>query len=207
MKRQLPLIIIFVCGIFMVFQYFIPHENSEFIYEFAALDWPPIIGVFALTLGIISLVRVSAAKISKRDEDWQYSIVTLIGLAMMIIAGLPWFGGQTSPAVKWQFDFIMRPIIATIFSLLSFFIASAAYRAFRARSVLASILLISAVIVMIRFMPLGPFTDIVSRTADWVLNVPNLAAKRAIIIGVGLGIISTALKVVLGVERSYLGRD
>jgi hypothetical protein len=207
MKRQLPLIIIFVCGIFMVFQYFVPHENSEFLYEFVALDWPPIIGIFALTLGIISLVRVSAAKIRRREPDWQFSIVTLLGLTAMIVAGLPWFGGQTSPAVTWQFNFIMRPITATIFSLLAFFIASAAYRAFRARSVLASILLISAVIVMIRFFPLGPFTDAATWTADWVLNVPNLAAKRAIIIGVGLGIISTALKVVLGVERSYLGRD
>jgi len=207
MKRHLPLIIIFVCGVFMVFQYFVPHENSEFLYEFVALDWPPIIGVFALTLGIISLVRVSLVKIRKRGEDWPFSIVTIAGLTAMLVAGLPWFGGQTSPAVDWQFNYIMRPITATIFSLLSFFIASAAYRAFRARSVLASILLISAVIVMIRFFPLGPFTDPVTRTADWVLNVPNLAAKRAIIIGIGLGIISTALKVVLGVERSYLGRD
>ena len=207
MKRHLPLIIIFVCGIFMVFQYFVPHENSEFLYEFLALDWPPIIGIFALTLGIISLVRVSIAKIRKREPDWPFSIVTLTGLAAMLVAGLPWFGGQTSQAVTWQFNFIMQPITQTIFSLLAFFIASAAYRAFRARSVLASILLISAVIVMIRFFPLGPFTDAATRTADWVLNVPNLAAKRAIIIGVGLGIISTALKVVLGVERSYLGRD
>lgn len=191
----------------MVFQYFVPHESSEFLYEFVALDWPPIIGVFALTLGIISLVRVSAVKIRKREPDWPFSIVTILGLTAMVVAGLPWFGGQTSTGVNWQFNYIMRPITATIFSLLSFFIASAAYRAFRARSVLASILLISAVIVMIRFFPLGPLTGPVTKTADWVLNVPNLAAKRAIIIGVGLGIISTALKVVLGVERSYLGRD
>ncbi len=207
MKRQLPLLIISVCGVFMVFQYFVPHETSEFLYEFIALDWPPIIGIFALTLGIISLVRVSFTKIRKRSPDWQFSIVTLLGLIAMIVAGLPWFGGQKSSAVQWQYQNIMKPITATIFSLLSFFIASAAYRAFRARSVLASILLISAVIVMIRFFPLGPLTGAVTWMADWVLNVPNLAAKRAIIIGIGLGIISTAMKVILGVERSYMGRD
>ncbi|MEW5876220.1 MAG: hypothetical protein AB1752_13705 [Candidatus Zixiibacteriota bacterium] len=207
MKRQLPLAIIFVCGVFMVFQYFVPHESSEFLYEFIALDWPQIIGVFALALGTISLVRVSIAKIQRRDPNWQYAIATLAGLVVMIVAGLPWFGGMNSPAVTWQFTNVMQPITATMFSLLSFFIASAAYRAFRARSVLATILLVSAVIVMIRFFPLGPFTDITARSADWVINVPNLAAKRAIIIGVGLGIISTALKIVLGVERSYLGRD
>jgi hypothetical protein len=125
----------------------------------------------------------------------------------MIFFGLPWFGGQNSPAVTWQFNNIMIPITATMFSLLAFYIASAAYRAFRARSVLATILLVSAVIVMIRFFPLGPFTDAAAWTADWILNVPNLAAKRAIIIGVGLGIVSTALKIILGVERSYLGRE
>jgi hypothetical protein len=120
---------------------------------------------------------------------------------------VPGFGGQTSAAVQWQFDYILRPTEATMFSLLAFFIASAAYRAFRARSMLATILLVSAVIVMIRFFPLGPLSGGVAWFADWILNVPNLAAKRAILIGVGLGIVSTALKIILGVERSYLGRD
>jgi len=207
MKRQFPLLIIFVCGFFMLFQYFVPHEQSEFLYEFIALDWPPIIGVFAMLLGVISLVRVTIIRMKRRSPNWQYGIVTLAGLGSMLFFGLwPGFGGQTSAAVQWEFDFIVRPTEATMFSLLAFFIASAAYRAFRARSLLASILLVSAV-VMIRFMPLGPFSGAVVWLSDWVLNVPNLAAKRAILIGVGLGIVSTALKIILGVERSYLGRD
>jgi hypothetical protein len=207
MKRQLPFVIIFIGGIFMLFQYFIPHEQSEFFYEFVALDWPPIIGVFALTLGIFSLVRVSLNRIRQRTENWQYSLITLAGLAAMLIAGFPGIGNHNAPTVRWQFNNIVLPVSSTMFSILAFFIASAAYRAFRARSALASVLLISAVIVMIRFFPLGPLTDATGMAADWVLNVPNLAAKRAILIGVGLGIVSTALKIVLGIERSYMGRD
>jgi hypothetical protein len=208
MKRQLPLMIIFLCGLFMLFQYFVPHEQSEFLYEFIALDWPPIIGVFAMLLGVISLVRVTVVRIKRRSPNWQYGFITLAGLASMMFFGLmPGFGGQTATAVQWQFDNIVRPTESTMFSLLAFFIASAAYRAFRARSLLASILLVSAVVVMIRFFPLGPLSSGVTWLADWVLNVPNLAAKRAILIGVGLGIVSTALKIILGVERSYLGRD
>lgn len=207
MKRQLPLAIIFLCGAFTLFQYFIPHEQSEYLYEFVALDWPPIIGVFALMLGIFSLIRVSWGKIRRKAENWPYAIVTLVGLAGMIAVGLPGIGDHNAPAVRWQFNYIVYPVSATMFSILSFFIASAAYRAFRARSFLATVLLVSAVIVMIRFFPLGPLTDPVGTTADWVLNVPNLAAKRAIVIGVGLGIVATALKIVLGIERSYMGRD
>ncbi|MBI3872990.1 MAG: hypothetical protein HY304_07955 [candidate division Zixibacteria bacterium] len=207
MKRQLPLILLFLFGAFMVFQYFVPHESSEFFYEFVALDWPPIIGVFALSLGIISLIRMSAKRVRTRTPDWGYSVVTLAGLASMIVAGLPWFGGQESPVYKWEFQYIMQSILPTMFALLSFFIASAAYRAFRARSAVASVLLVSAFIVMIRFFPMGPLSIPAASTASWLLNVPNLAAKRAITIGVGLGIVSTALKVVLGIERSYLGRD
>lgn len=207
MKRQLPLILIFAFGMFMVVQYFIPHEASEFFYEFVALDWPPIVGVFALSLGTISLIRVSIGKIRKREPNWGYTLVTLAGIASMLIAGLPWFGGQQSPMLLWEFNNFMLPVTASMFAILAFFIASAAYRAFRARSALATLLLVSAVIVMVRFFPLGPLTEATGATADWILNVPNLAAKRAILIGVGLGIVSTALKIILGVERSYLGRD
>lgn len=208
MKRQVPLIIIFCCGIFMVVQFFVPHEKSEFFYEFIALDWPPIIGAFAMMLGVISLTRVSITKIRRKSEAWRYSIITLVGLFVMSALGI--IGHHYQPfmtAFDWNFNNVMIPISATMFSLLAFFIASAAYRAFRARSVLATILLVAAIIVMIRFFPLGPLTTIVGKTSDWILNVPNLAAKRAILIGVGLGIVSTAMKVILGIERSYLGKD
>ena len=43
--------------------------------------------------------------------------------------------------------------------------------------------------------------------AVWIMNSPNLAGQRAIMIGISLGVIATSLRLILGVERSYLGGD
>ena len=86
MKRQLPLVLVFIFGVFMIFQYFVPHETSEWVFEFL-LDWVYIIGIFALALGIWSLVRVSWDKIQKRKENWPYAVVTLFGLVAMTFFG------------------------------------------------------------------------------------------------------------------------
>jgi hypothetical protein len=218
MRRQIPLALVFIFGVFMIFQYFVPHESSEWIYEFL-LDWIYIIGIFALALGIWSLIRVSVAKIKARKTDWGYPIITLSGLFLMILFGFTGYRdgslgfyfmtteGLSNPMFRNFFDYIMIPIQSTMFALLAFFIASAAYRAFRARNILASLLLVAALIVMLRFNPyLGPFGTIIADTASWLLNVPNLAAKRAIIIGIGLGMVGTALKIILGIERGYMGK-
>lgn len=213
MKRQIPLLLVLVFGIFMIFQYFVPHESSEWIYEFF-LDWIYIIGIFALALGIWSLIRVSYDKIKYKKPNWQYAVITLAGLFAMILFGFDYgrhffsAEGLSNYMFRAFFDYILIPIQATMFSLLAFFIASAAYRAFRARSLLATLLLVSALIVMLRFNPyFGPIGPYLEKTASWLLNVPNLAAKRAIIIGIGLGMVATALKVILGIERAYLGKD
>jgi len=40
-----------------------------------------------------------------------------------------------------------------------------------------------------------------------ILGVFNTAGQRAIMIGIALGVAATSLKVLLGVDRSYLGSD
>ena len=40
-----------------------------------------------------------------------------------------------------------------------------------------------------------------------ILDVPQKAGNRAIMIGIALGIVSVSLKVLLGIDRSYLGSE
>ena len=270
MKRELPFVLVFIFGMFMLFQYFVPHEKSEWVYEFF-LAWIIIIGIFALALGIWSLFKVSVDKIKMHRPGWGYSYVTLAGLFVMIAFGftkrngdawglyhLWWILGllclgaimqvraETNAGKKkmyflaalvllaatvvigifdkaWSFhfytaeglentlfrdffDYVMIPILSTMFALLAFFIASAAYRAFRARNFMATLLLLAALLVMSRFNPWIPGAEYVAKASTWLMNVPNLAAQRAIVMGIGLGVIATALKVILGIERGYMGK-
>jgi len=206
MRRQLPLALCFIFGLFMAVQYFIPHESVQFWYE-RILLWLQTLLAFAFLLGTISLVRLHFHKIRNRADDRGFSWVVILGLAAMIGFGFihPEHNSPGSP-FDLLFQNIQVPVEATMFSLLAFYIASAAFRAFRARTLEATLLLVAATIVMLGRVPIG---DLISHwipdATDWILNVPNMAAKRGIMIGVGLGMMSTALKIMLGIERAWMG--
>ncbi|PJA26209.1 MAG: hypothetical protein CO189_11955 [candidate division Zixibacteria bacterium CG_4_9_14_3_um_filter_46_8] len=206
MKRQLPIAITFILGFVLTLQYFIPHRSFEIVYEVTNI-WLQIIGFFAMILGILSLVMLHWDKIQYKKTNWGYSIVTLVSLVGITLVGV--IGTEESPAFNWLYNYILAPISATMFALLAFFIASAAYRAFRARTIIATILLLAAIIVMMGRVPIGSIISfgIFPKLSDILLNYPNVAAKRAILMGVGLGAAATGLKVMLGIERSYMGSD
>jgi hypothetical protein len=206
MKREIPLLIVGITGVLMFFQYFIPTDWSRFLFV-SSQDWVIVIGILALPLGIWSLIKANVMKLNVKGERF-YAAVLLLGFLVMLILGLPKRTSlEQGSSFMILFTTILIPIQATIFSLLAFFVASAAYRAFRARSILATILLITAFLVMLRWIPFGFVSSANSSAVAWILSVPNMAAKRAITMGIGLGATATAIKIILGIERTYMGHD
>jgi len=205
-RRQLPLTLCFIAGVFMAAQYFIPHYAVQGLYD-RLLTWLRTLYAFAFLLGTISLVRVHFHKIRNRASDRGYSFVVFVGLALMLGFGF-FHPARNAPGSPFDqmFQNVQVPIEATMFSLLAFYIASAAFRAFRARTLEATMLLVAATIVMLGRVPIGDLIyDGIPKATQWILNVPNLAAKRGIMIGVGLGMMATSLKIMLGIERAWMG--
>ena len=213
LKRTIPLIIAFTMGIMMAGQYYIPSQSSQDLLE-VTTRWDRIIAGFAVFIGAYSLLHLHWSKIKQKVAGWGYSLIVYIGAAGTVAFGLYnggeffWNVKQEGTMFDWIYNYIQVPAGATVFSILAFFIASAAYRTFRARTWESSLLLITAILVMIGRVPIGALiSEQIPAIADWIMAVPNLAAKRGILLGVSLGAIATSLKIIFGIEKAYLGGD
>jgi hypothetical protein len=207
MKRTVPLVLTFIVGMYPIFAFFVPHRVVSGLND--RLDaWLIIVAAFALPLGAVNVFMLNASKITQRKKGWPYSLVILAGLVTMGAIGI---AGAYRPGSMSQFQYlfqnIVSPLQATMFSLLSFYVASAAYRAFRARNVDAAILLVAAIVVMLGRIPFGDMLSKGSMTpiSEWLMTIPNTAAQRGIIIGAALGAASMSIRIILGIERTYLG--
>jgi hypothetical protein len=290
-KRTIPLLIAALVGVLMIATYFIPYTEK---WGADAMDMFIVLASAAMVLGAGNLVLLNLSKISGKHEGWGYAFITLAAFFVTLVIGLAKIGAFPTAAAPgnawsgsvvqdgtpfwWIFMYVITPLTATMFAMLAFYIASAAFRAFRAKNLEATLLLGTAFVVLLgqvyagvwmtSFLPdlesyvtgfpeatrnlvlaIGlqveagvPLSDIVingveyaSMSADqqaiaaqtseyiggwWyqllnglrlenltqvILDVPQKAGNRAIMIGIALGIVSTSLKVILGVDRSYLG--
>ncbi|MEW6752600.1 MAG: hypothetical protein AB1505_16685 [Candidatus Latescibacterota bacterium] len=213
LTRTLPLLVAFAFGALGVAIYYIPHAGAQEVEREMAL-WLRIVSAFAYFLGLASLMRLHWERIRRRDAGWGFSLVVYVGFGAMLFFVLyndglgPLHSQAEGGGYRWLFRSVHVPCAATMFSILAFYVASAAYRTFRARTSEAAILLVAAVIVMLGRVPIGrAISEAIPQVSDWLMEVPNLAAKRGVLLGISLGAIATALRILFGVERSYLGRE
>jgi hypothetical protein len=193
-----------------------------------ATTWLMVIGAFTVGLGVYSLVQVHGRNIIRGRPGWYNSLAFFISLLAMLAFGFWQYSlhlPEPLPAHLtlmqrlgdggWEFLFqgLYAPLSAATFSLLAFYIASAAYRAFRIRTVDAALMMLAAFVVMLGQVPIGrwltnwvPNVPPISllrleNLGEWVMRWWNSPAQRAIALGVAVGALAMSLRIWLSLER------
>lgn len=204
MRREVPIAVTFVAGILFLLDYFvrIPYLSEHVVGHF--LDWAIVVAAFALILGAANLIRIHIQKIIKRKKEWYNSLILLVSMLVMAIIPIIWT--QQNAVYEYLFNHIFVHLNGTMFALLAFYIASAAYRAFRIRTKEATVLLLAAVVVMLGRAPVGAMIwSQFPSYANWLQTVFTAAGMRGIMIGASLGAMVTGLRIIFGIDRSYFG--
>ena len=201
MKRIVLSVIAVAAALIVLLDFFVEHpvvNRAGMILTEGAV----VLAAFAMILGLLNLFAVHTARLRKRETGWAYSAILILTVLMMLIFGL---GGPGSAPVTWIFRYVYSPLQATIFSLLAFFVASAAYRAFRIRNWETALFVIAGLIVLLGQVPVGKLLwQQLPVLKDWILAVPVTAGTRGILLGVALGTVIAGLRFLLFMDRPYL---
>jgi hypothetical protein len=196
-KRSVATAIAISVGLFVLLDFFVQNAFIGTL-KFVFVKWAIIVAAFAMVLGFLNVLIVHLDKILRFKQGWLYSISLVLTMMIVLILGL--IEGPQGPLTNQIFQYVLFPLQATIFSLLAFFVASAAYRTFRLRSWESALLVITGVIVLLGQIPLW---KTLTTFKEWILEVPSMAGARGILLGVALGTVATGLRVLLGIDRPY----
>lgn len=196
--KWLPTAIAIGVGLVVLLDFFFTQPLLDAI-GFAFREWTIILTAFAVLLGLANLMQVHLSRIYRRNEpNTGYSVLVLLTAVIVFIVGL--FFGLPSVQMDWLFNNAYLPLQGAFFALVAFFLATAAYRALRARSLETTWMLVAALIV---FLGQAPLLNALTQLKEWVLNVPSTAGARGILLGVAIGTIATGLRLIVGLDRPY----
>jgi len=212
-KRIVPLIITMVFGWLTLITYFWPPVAPA---RYVLVELAVIVAAFAAILGAFNVINVHGTRIFRQRPGWFYSFFLLASLGIVLVIGA-WEGframvlgqdaarqGVSGGGMVWVYQYVLIPVQASLSALLPFLLAFAAYRTLRMRSAAGAlggtIFLITAIVVLLGQVPLFNLT-VLRDVREWIMRVPAMDGMRGILLGVGLGIMATALRVLIGVDR------
>jgi hypothetical protein len=177
-------------------------------------DFINVMCTFGIGLGMFNLILMHGSSIRKRQGNWLYSLILFVAMfGMMFFTSFRNAAPETTGFKVYDVLFwnMMSPLGSTTFSLLAFYLASAAYRAFKIKTAEAAVMSISAVIIMMGQVPIGIWLthglpDWLSFLrleviCGWIFINAHSPAYRAISLGATVGAIAMALRLWLNLER------
>jgi glucan phosphoethanolaminetransferase (alkaline phosphatase superfamily) len=155
LKKEVPIAIGLIAGLLWLISTYFTGPSILATVHTELNNWFLLVQGWMVLVGVINITRVHGHRIAQKRKDWIYSIVAVAGMYGIMLFGIFVAKQANDPNWKIMYNQIIAPMNATVYSTLVFYIASASYRAFRVRNLQASILLVSAVLMMVGRVPLG----------------------------------------------------
>ena len=192
-------------GFIVLLGYFIPSPTLIPIRS-TLIDWAVILAGIAGLIAIFHLIQVHWKKLSSSRSRDYYSLVTLAGFFLTLIAGL--ILKPSDPGFLKVITSIQVPIEASLMGVLVISLTYASIRLFqRRKGWMALVFIISSVIFLILTSGLLSITDQAPLLKDLLsaLNTLPIAGARGILLGIALGSLTTGLRILLAADRPYSG--
>lgn len=195
-------------GLVILYFYLFPTPENQAIRS-VFLQWAVTLSAVALVVGMINLFAVHARKVSNESTDWFNSSVLIISLALTFLIVL--FRGPDDGWSRFIFSSIQVPIELSLMAVLAVSLAYASARLLRKRPTWLSIVfVITALVILAGTSPfitneIPIIGEALYSLRGWISRVPATAGARGILLGVGLGTITTGLRILLGTDRPYGG--
>lgn len=202
MKKTIPILIGLIVGFIWFSEFFtagVFYQNFRLFFT----NGFKVVAAVGIVVAAYSIYLMNYNKIKYNNDRW-YAILQIFMIVLMIFLGALRGPAAGTPFAQ-MFISVYVPFTATMFSVLAFYIASAAFRAFRAKSFESAIMLLAATIVMLSKIPIGEhISHYIPIMGEWILDGPGSAGRRAIIFGGYLGSLTMMIRVFFGLERSHL---
>lgn len=197
LKRGIPVVLAVLIGLFTLGALLFAPSPAGIV-----LDWAGFIAAAALLLGIFNLLRVHLKRMASGDL---YSMVLV--LSMLVVFGLAFTDalGQTEQGVQMAFELVQAPLESALASLLAFFLLFASVRMMRSRRNAGVILfLVSTIFFLLTQGPwAATFWSWLLPVRNWLESVIIVAGMRGLLLGIALGVVTLAIRLLAGIERPY----
>ncbi|MCB0036573.1 MAG: hypothetical protein KDE51_21220 [Anaerolineales bacterium] len=197
MSRLFPSIFAIVVGFATLIGLFIAPNLGQIM-----LNWGSLLAAFALLMGIINLMRVHLNRAS--TERNLYSLVLVLSMWAIFFLSLTDWLGLTNNTVAEIFTYVQAPLEGAFASLIAVLLLVAGFNMLKhQRSVWTVLFLLAAVLVLLSTIALTAFGTLFLEIRYWLEAIVVTAGMRGILIGVALGSVMIAIRLLLGIDQPY----